>query len=133
MAWRRKKDRRFDPSYRVDSLGQAETPVERSWSMKSRTDSRSPYRTRAGREKIERVDGVVHVYGTVIRSHITPEIIEVQQGDTVKIHLTNLERKGYIRRNYNESRAIEVLPPKGVAGATDVPLLGLVAQAQLAQ
>ena len=30
--------------------------------------------------------------GTVIRSHITPEIIEVQEGDTVRIHLTNLER-----------------------------------------
>ena len=63
----------------------------------SRTDQRSPYRTRAGREKTERTcdaDGncTVQVFGTVIRSHITPEIIEVQQGDTVKIHLTNLER-----------------------------------------
>ena len=32
---------------------------------------------------------------------------------TVHEHLTNLERKGYIRRTYNESRAIEVLPPRG--------------------
>jgi repressor LexA len=46
---------------------------------------------------------------------------------TVHEHLTNLERKGYIRRAYNESRAIEVLPPKGTAGATEIPLLGLVA------
>lgn len=46
---------------------------------------------------------------------------------TVHEHLTNLERKGYIRRTYNESRSIEVLPPKGTAGATDIPLLGLVA------
>ena len=63
----------------------------------SRSDQRSPYRTRAGREKTERncdADGncTVEVYGTVIRSHITPEIIEAQEGDTVKIHLTNLER-----------------------------------------
>ena len=29
---------------------------------------------------------------------------------TVHEHLTNLERKGYIKRAYNESRAIEVLP-----------------------
>jgi len=42
-------------------------------------------------------------------------------------HLTNLERKGYIRRTYNESRAIEVLPPKGTSGATEIPLLGRVA------
>jgi repressor LexA len=46
---------------------------------------------------------------------------------TVHEHLTNLERKGYIHRNHNESRAIEVLPPKGQAGATEIPLLGRVA------
>ena len=46
---------------------------------------------------------------------------------TVHEHLTNLERKGYIHRTHNESRAIEVLPPKGVSGATEIPLLGTVA------
>ena len=46
---------------------------------------------------------------------------------TVHEHLTNLERKGYIRRSYNESRAIEVLPPRGMALATEIPLLGKVA------
>jgi repressor LexA len=46
---------------------------------------------------------------------------------TVHEHLTNLERKGYIRRAHNESRAIEIVPPKHQAGATDLPLLGLVA------
>lgn len=46
---------------------------------------------------------------------------------TVHEHLTNLERKGFIRRAHNESRAIEVVPPKGQTGATELPLLGLVA------
>jgi repressor LexA len=46
---------------------------------------------------------------------------------TVHEHLTNLERKGYIRRSYNESRAIEVMPPRGTALATEIPLLGKVA------
>ncbi len=46
---------------------------------------------------------------------------------TVHEHLTNLERKGYIHRTYNESRAIEVLPPRGQAGASEIPLLGTVA------
>ena len=46
---------------------------------------------------------------------------------TVHEHLTNLERKGFIRRTHNESRAIEVVPPKGQTGATELPLLGLVA------
>jgi len=63
----------------------------------SRTDKRSPYKTRAGREKTKRTCNAkgkctTEVRGTTIRSHITPEIIEVTEGDTVKIHLTNLER-----------------------------------------
>src|SRR5256885_8328796 len=39
---------------------------------------------------------------------------------TVHEHLTNLERKGYIRRAHNESRAIEVVPAKGQTGATEL-------------
>ena len=63
----------------------------------SRTSKKSKWKTRAGREKIERSCDdagkcTVHVYGTTIRSHITPETIEVTEGDTVSIHLTNLER-----------------------------------------
>jgi repressor LexA len=46
---------------------------------------------------------------------------------TVHEHLTNLEQKGYIRRAYNESRSIEVLPPRGTAVATEIPVLGRVA------
>ncbi len=58
----------------------------------SRSDKRSPFKTRAGREKVVRNGNKVDVYGTLIRSHINPEIIEVEEGDTVSIHLTNLER-----------------------------------------
>lgn len=46
---------------------------------------------------------------------------------TVHEHLTNLERKGFIRRTHNESRAIELVPLPGQAGATELPLLGQVA------
>ena len=58
----------------------------------SRTDKRSPWKTRAGREKVVRNGKHVDVYGTVIRSHITPDIIEVEEGDTISLHFTNLER-----------------------------------------
>ncbi|HEY9050425.1 MAG TPA: Sec-dependent nitrous-oxide reductase [Gammaproteobacteria bacterium] len=58
----------------------------------SRTDSRSPHKARAGREKTVVTPGKVEVFGTTIRSHITPEIIEAEVGDEVIIHLTNLER-----------------------------------------
>ena len=46
---------------------------------------------------------------------------------TVHEHLSNLERKGYIRRTYNESRAIEILPSDAVGRAIELPLLGAVA------
>ena len=46
---------------------------------------------------------------------------------TVHEHLTNLERKGVIRRSYNESRSIEVLSRAKAPGIAEVPLLGTVA------
>ena len=46
---------------------------------------------------------------------------------TVHEHLSNLERKGYIKRSYNESRAIEILPSELYQRAVELPLLGTVA------
>ncbi|MGQ0764883.1 MAG: transcriptional repressor LexA [Gemmatimonadota bacterium] len=46
---------------------------------------------------------------------------------TVHEHLSNLERKGYIRRSYNESRAIEILTSDVFRPAVELPLLGAVA------
>lgn len=46
---------------------------------------------------------------------------------TVHEHLTNLESKGYIRKNYNESRSIELARTEMRLAAVELPLLGLVA------
>ena len=46
---------------------------------------------------------------------------------TVHEHLSNLERKGYIKRSFNESRAIEILPSDAMPRAVELPLLGSVA------
>ncbi|CAN5728921.1 transcriptional repressor LexA [soil metagenome] len=46
---------------------------------------------------------------------------------TVHEHLSNLERKGYIRKAYNESRSIELVQGEAVPGAVELPLLGEVA------
>lgn len=46
---------------------------------------------------------------------------------TVHEHLSNLQRKGYIKRSYNESRAIEILPTEATPRAVELPLLGAVA------
>ncbi len=82
-----------EPHYAVAIKADKLKPAVRYKSgWNSRADKKSPYKTRAGREKVVVEDGVTHIYGTVIRSHITPEIIEVEEGTTLSIHLTNLER-----------------------------------------
>lgn len=82
-----------EPHYAVAIKADKLKPIVRYKSgWNSRTDSRSPHKTRAGREHTERNGNNVEVFGTTIRSHITPEIIEVEEGDNVTIHLTNLER-----------------------------------------
>ena len=58
----------------------------------SRADKRHEFRTRPGKERVERDGNKVKVFATTIRSHITPEIIEVNEGDEVTVHVTNLER-----------------------------------------
>lgn len=46
---------------------------------------------------------------------------------TVHKHLTKLEEKGFIKRSWNRSRAITLLPARTGARAVDVPLLGYLA------
>ncbi len=107
-----------EPHYVVAIKADKLKPVIRYKSgWNSREDKRSKWRVRAGREKIERTcdaNGkcVVHVYGTAIRSHLTPEIIEVTEGDEVHIHVTNLERAedevhGYAMFGHNVQLSLE--------------------------
>jgi len=51
-----------------------------------------PYATQAGEERIERDGEGVHVYMTAVRSHFTPDIIRVKEGDPVHLHITNVEQ-----------------------------------------
>jgi repressor LexA len=46
---------------------------------------------------------------------------------TVHEHVSNLERKGYIRKAYNQSRSIELVEGTAVPGAVELPLMGEVA------
>jgi repressor LexA len=45
---------------------------------------------------------------------------------TVHEHLSNLEAKGYLRKNYNRSRSLELMPSEGSL-SLELPLLGSVA------
>jgi nitrous-oxide reductase len=78
----------------------------------SRTDQPSPYGVRAGEEHTDKKGNKIEVFGTLIRSHITPETIEAEVGDEVTIHLTNLERAqdethGFTVSTYNTHASVE--------------------------
>ena len=75
-------------------------------------DEKSPFAIAAGEERIERNGTQVDVYMSVIRSHFTPDYVEVNQGDTVTIHLTSLEQAydqthGFAINMYNLNVSME--------------------------
>ncbi|MDQ5946341.1 MAG: nitrous-oxide reductase, partial [Pseudomonadota bacterium] len=78
----------------------------------SRTDKPHPVMVRAGEEKTEKKGNKITVWGTLIRSHITPETIEADVGDEITVHLTNLERAqdethGFTVSTYNVHASVE--------------------------
>ena len=56
------------------------------------TDEKSEFAVKAKEERIERKPDGVHVYMTAVRSHFTPDIVRVKKGDTVHLHITNVEQ-----------------------------------------
>ncbi|MCP5037518.1 MAG: cytochrome C, partial [Rhodobacteraceae bacterium] len=78
----------------------------------SRTGERHPGAVRPGSERIERDGTTVNVYMTAIRSHFTPEIVEVNEGDTVNFIITNSERAedethGFAVSTFNVNLSLE--------------------------
>src|SRR5271157_6356081 len=79
----------------------------------------------------------------VQKNNYSPSFDEIRQGlklnslATVHKHVTNLEKKGLLTRDYNRSRSIDLLPPKGrlkqamsVNTAVVLPLVGRIAAGQ---
>src|SRR6476659_1018495 len=79
----------------------------------------------------------------VQRNQYSPSFEEIGSGlglsslATVHKHITNLEKKGLLNRDYNRSRSIDLLPPKGrlkqamsVNTGMVLPLLGRIAAGQ---
>ncbi|UCF40778.1 MAG: transcriptional repressor LexA [Gemmatimonadota bacterium] len=83
--------------------------------------------TRRQKEILDYLQSYIHKRGYAPSFEEIAEHFAFRSLATVHEHLTNLERKGYIQRGHNESRAIEVMPLLGQAGATELPLLGQVA------
>ncbi|MGZ3419209.1 MAG: Sec-dependent nitrous-oxide reductase [Polyangiales bacterium] len=90
------------------------------------TGQKDPSATLAGQEKIVRNGNVVDVYMTAIRSHFTPDRIEVDEGDTVKLHVTNLEQSedqthGFTINMYNIDLSLEPGKHENVTFVADMP------------
>lgn len=84
--------------------------------------------TRRQREILDFIESFIQSYGYSPSFEEIAGFFGYRSLATVHEHLSNLERKGYIRRNYNESRSVEPLGgSRSPALATSVPLLGLVA------
>ena len=76
------------------------------------TWSKDPNATVAGEERVVRDGNKVEVFMTAIRSHFTPEHIEIKQGDEVTWHITSLEQAvdavhGFAVPGYNINLSIE--------------------------
>ena len=94
--------------------------------------------TRRQRQVYDFIAGFVQSHG------YSPSFEEIGDGlglsslATVHKHISNLEKKGLLRRDYNRSRSIDVLPPRGrmkqtmaaMAPPLTLPLLGRIAAGQ---
>jgi len=102
-----------EPHYAVSIAANKLKPAVRyKVGTDSRTDAPHPGAVKAGEEKTVRKGNKVEVFGTLIRSHITPETIEVEVGDEVTINLTNLERAqdethGFTVSTFNTHASVE--------------------------
>lgn len=83
--------------------------------------------TKRQREILDFIESFIQNYGYSPSFEEIAKFFGYRSLATVHEHLTNLERKGYIRRNYNESRSVEPVEAAFGQAASAVPLLGLVA------
>ncbi len=89
-------------------------------------DAKSPDAAEGGKERVERRPDGVHVYMTLIRSHFTPDIIRVKQGDKVFMHVTNIEQAhdathGFAIDSYNINLSLEPGEHNDVTFVADRP------------
>jgi nitrous-oxide reductase len=95
---------------KADKINAWEVYPEIGWDPIHQT--KSPYATMPGEERIERDGNEVEIFMTSIRSHFTPEHVEIKKGDHVIWHITNIETAldathGFQLAQYNISLSIE--------------------------
>ncbi len=82
--------------------------------------------TKRQREILDYIDSFISSYGYSPSFEEIATYFGYSSLATVHEHLTNLEEKGLIRKNYNKSRSLEVVQAEGTL-SVELPLLGNVA------
>ncbi len=82
--------------------------------------------TKRQRQILDYVESFIDSYGYSPSFEEIASFFGYSSLATVHEHLSNLEQKGYLRKNYNKSRSLELVPAEGTL-AVDLPLLGSVA------
>ncbi len=85
-----------------------------------------PNRAEGGKERIKRDGKKVEVFMTAIRSHFTPDVVEVEEGDEVTVHLTSLESAddqthGFTIDMYNINVSLEPGKHENITFKADMP------------
>jgi repressor LexA len=83
--------------------------------------------TKRQKEILDYIEGFITLRGYAPSFEEIAEEFGYSSLATVHEHLSNLERKGYIRKSYNESRSIELVRSDQGAPTVELPLLGAVA------
>ena len=83
--------------------------------------------TKRQKEILDHIDGFIDERGYAPSFEEIAHHFGYSSLATVHEHLSNLERKGYIRKSYNESRSIELVKPDSGPQAVELPLYGSVA------
>lgn len=83
--------------------------------------------TKRQKEMLDYVGGFIESHGYAPSFEEIAESFGYTSLATVHEHLSNLERKGYIRKSYNESRSLELTSPDAGPPSIELPLLGAVA------
>ncbi|HSR42418.1 MAG TPA: transcriptional repressor LexA, partial [Longimicrobiales bacterium] len=83
--------------------------------------------TKRQKEILDHIEGFIDEHGYAPSFEEIADAFGYSSLATVHEHLSNLERKGYIRKAYNESRSIELVGREAVPAGAELPLLGNVA------
>jgi repressor LexA len=85
------------------------------------------YLTKRQRQILDYIESFIESYGYSPSFEEIAAYFGYSSLATVHEHLSNLEEKGLIRKNYNRSRSLEVVRSEVAAVALELPLLGTVA------